>query len=58
MFGKKKEDAASTNKKEKITATPLKPFSHKGLHVASKPPTSASDQPSAPRRIPATPPLR
>ena len=52
MFGKKKEDAATTNKKEQIAATPLKPFSHKGLHVASKPPTSASDQPSAPRRIP------
>ena len=52
MFGKKKEDAATTNKKEQIAAIPLKPFSRKGFHVASKPPTSASDQPSAPRRIP------
>jgi cytoskeletal protein CcmA (bactofilin family) len=52
MFGKKKEDAATTNKKEQIAAIPLKPFSRKGFHVASKPPTSASSQPSAPRRIP------
>ena len=52
MFGKKKEDAATTNKKEQIAAIPLKPFSRKGFHVASKPPTSASDQPTAPRRIP------
>ena len=52
MFGKKKEDAATTNKKEQIATIPLKPFSRKGFHVASKPPTSASDQPNAPRRIP------
>ena len=53
MFGKKKEeDAETTNKEEQITAPPLKPFSRKGSHLASKPPTSASSQPSAPRRIP------
>ena len=52
MFGKKKEDAATTNKKEQIAAIPLKPFSRKGSHVASKPPTTDSGQPSAPRRIP------
>ena len=52
MFGKKKEDAATTNKKEQIAAPPLKPFSRKGSHVASKPPTSTSYQPNAPRRVP------
>ena len=52
MFGKKKEDAVTINKKEQIATIPLKPFSRKGFHVASKPPTSASSQPSAPRRIP------
>ncbi len=52
MFGKKKEDAATTNKEEQIAAFPLKPFSRKGSHVASKPPTSTSDQTIAPRRVP------
>jgi len=52
MFGKKKEDAATTNKKEQIAAPPLKPFSRKGSPVASKPPTSTPYQPNAPRRVP------
>ena len=52
MFGKKKEDGATTNKQEQIAAPPLKPFSRKGSHVASKPPTSTSYQPNSPRRIP------
>ena len=53
MFGKKQEeDTATTNKEQQIAAPPLKPFSRKGSHVASKPPTSTSDQPSAPRRVP------
>ena len=43
MFGKKEEQ---------IAAIPLKPFSRKGSHVASKPPTLADDIPHAPRRIP------
>ena len=52
MFGKKKEDAATTKKEEQIAKIPLKPFSSKGSHVASKPSTSTFVQPSAPRRVP------
>ena len=52
MFGKKNDDAATTNNEEQIAAPPLKPFSRKGSHVASKPPTSTSYQPDVPRRVP------
>jgi cytoskeletal protein CcmA (bactofilin family) len=52
MFGKKEEDTATTNKEEQISAPPLKPFSSKGSHVATKPPTLTSETPSAPRRVP------
>jgi cytoskeletal protein CcmA (bactofilin family) len=50
MFGKKNQDNATPPHKEKIVAPPLKPFSRKGSHVASKPPTSY--QPDVNRRIP------
>ena len=50
MYGKKKQDAAPSPHEEQIVAPPLKPFSRKGSHVASKPPTSY--QPDVSRRIP------
>ncbi len=50
MFGKKNQDTAISTDREKIAAPPLKPFSRKGSHVASKPP--ASYQPDISRRIP------
>jgi cytoskeletal protein CcmA (bactofilin family) len=50
MFEKKNKDAATHPHKEQIAAPPLKPFSRKGSHVASKPPTSY--QPDISRRIP------
>ncbi len=50
MFGKKSQDTTAHSNKEKIAAPPLKPFSRKGSHVASKPPTL--HQPDVTRRIP------
>jgi cytoskeletal protein CcmA (bactofilin family) len=50
MFGKKNQDAATEPQNEQIAAPPLKPFSRKGSHVASKPPISY--QPDISRRIP------
>jgi cytoskeletal protein CcmA (bactofilin family) len=50
MFGKKNQDVATPLNQEQIAAPPLKPFSRKGSHVASKPPTSY--QPDVSRRIP------
>ena len=50
MFGKKNKDAVKPTHKGQIAAPPLKPFSRKGSHVASKPPTSY--QPDISRRIP------
>ena len=50
MYGKKNKDAAPLPHEEQIVAPPLKPFSRKGSHVASKPPTSY--QPDISRRIP------
>ena len=50
MFGKKNQDVATPLNQEQIAAPPLKPFSRKGSHVASKPP--ASYQPDVSRRIP------
>ena len=52
MFGKKKEDAAVNENNDDIAAPPLKPFSRKGSHAASKPPTATTYQPETPRRIP------
>jgi cytoskeletal protein CcmA (bactofilin family) len=50
MFGKKNQDATTSPHEEQLTAPPLKPFSRKGSHVSSKPPTSY--QPDVSRRIP------
>ena len=50
MFGKKNQDVAEPPYQEQIAAPPLKPFSRKGSHVASKPPTSY--QPDVSRRVP------
>jgi cytoskeletal protein CcmA (bactofilin family) len=50
MFDKKNHDAGKGPQKEQIAAPPLKPFSRKGSHVASKPPSSY--QPDISRRIP------
>jgi len=50
MFGKKNQDVATPPDQEQIAAPPLKPFSRKGSHVASKPPTSY--KPDVSRRIP------
>ena len=50
MLGKKNQDTATLDHNEQIIAPPLKPFSRKGSHVASKPPTSY--QPDISRRIP------
>lgn len=52
MFGKKKTEVANTPLEDDIAAPPLKPFSRKGSHAASKPPTASSYQPEVPRRVP------
>ena len=52
MFGKKKEETTDHQPSEDMTAPPLKPFSRKGSHAASKPPTASSYQPEVPRRVP------
>lgn len=65
MFGKKKDakdtDGTETspdgeNKAEDMpSAPPLKPFSRKGSHAPTKPPTATSFQPEIPRRKPEIP---
>ena len=65
MFGKKKDvkDTIGTetaadgeNKAEDMpSAPPLKPFSRKGSHAPTKPPTATSFQPEIPRRKPEIP---
>ena len=49
MFGKKKDQ--DIEKKDEITAPPLKPFSAKGSHTASKS-ISPPPPPEMPRRVP------
>jgi len=60
MFSKKKDDSNgksgdSGGEEKDMAAPPLKPFSRKGSHVPSKPPTATSFQPETPRRIPDIP---
>ncbi len=52
MFGKKKSESVANENKNDIAAPPLKPFSRKGSHAASKPPTATTYQPEVPRRVP------
>ncbi len=60
MFGNKKDEADGANGKadknpENLTSPPLKPFSKKGSHAPTKPPTSTSFQPDSQRRVPEIP---
>ena len=60
MFSKKKDEnvekpAGGTGEAGDMAAPPLKPFSRKGSHGPSKPPTATSYQPEAPRRVPDIP---
>ena len=60
MFSKKKDEngdkaAGGDENAADMAAPPLKPFSRKGSHGPSKPPTATSFQPEAPRRIPDIP---
>jgi len=60
MFSKKKDDkeekpAGGNSNAGDMAAPPLKPFSRKGSHGPSKPPTATSFQPEAPRRVPDIP---
>ena len=60
MFSKKKENGSDPLTKSGADAKdggapPLKPFSRKGNHGPSKPPTPPSFQPEVPRRIPDIP---
>lgn len=53
MFGKNKDQKPETESKEEdASAPPLKPFSPKGPHSASKPSTPTTYQPEVPRRVP------
>ncbi len=59
MFRKKKDEtvkagqgAGSDDGDAGISAPPLKPFTRKGTHAPSKPPTAASFHPDIPRRSP------
>ncbi len=52
MFGKKKDEVTANENEGDIAAPPLKPFSRKGSHAASKPPTATTYQPEVPRRVP------
>jgi len=52
MFGKKKNEVIANENENDMAAPPLKPFSRKGSHAASKPPTATSYQPEVPRRVP------
>ncbi|MEE9317498.1 MAG: polymer-forming cytoskeletal protein [Rhodospirillales bacterium] len=68
MFRRKKDEPATPGTpgtgegQGDLTAPPLKPFSRKGTHAPSKPPTSAAFHPEMPRRagpeIPGLPPRR
>ena len=64
MFGKKKDIKGTDNNasedgssvaKEISSAPPLKPFSRKGSHAPSKPPTATTFQPEIKRRNPEIP---
>lgn len=60
MFSKKKENgdtnaAGNSGASNDASAPPLKPFSKKGNHGPSKPPTAPSFQPEVPRRMPDIP---
>jgi len=60
MFSKKSDDSKNistdTDKRQKdMAAPPLKPFSRKGTHGPSKPPTATSYQAEIPRRVPDIP---
>ena len=61
MFGKKKDTNnniganGETKSEEMPAAPPLKPFSRKGSHAPSKPPTATSFQPEIKRRRPEIP---
>ena len=61
MFGKKKDTDNNataddeTKPEEMPSAPPLKPFSRKGSHAPSKPPTATSFQPEIKRRNPEIP---
>lgn len=56
MFGNKKGEPGDAEKKiENLTSPPLKPFSKKGSHAATKPPTSTNFQPEIQRRVPEIP---
>lgn len=52
MFGKKKDDVVANENEDAMAAPPLKPFSRKGSHAASKPPSATTYQPEVPRRVP------
>lgn len=52
MFGKKKDEISANENEDNMAAPPLKPFSRKGSHAASKPPSAATYQPEVPRRVP------
>ena len=64
MFRKKKDETVKPGQgaggdargdngdADNISAPPLKPFTRKGTHVRSKPPTAASFHPDIPRRSP------
>ena len=54
MFGKK-NDQNKNEGDDMASAPPLKPFSRKGSHAPSKPPTATSFQPEIKRRQPKVP---
>ena len=58
MFGKKNDQSkneSNVNGDDMASAPPLKPFSRKGSHAPSKPPTATSFQPEIKRRQPTNP---
>lgn len=60
MFGNKKGGTGGSggdadNKSDNLASPPLKPFSKKGSHAATKPPTSTAFQPDIQRRVPDIP---
>ncbi len=60
MFGNKKDETGGSGgdadkKPENLASPPLKPFSKKGSHAPTKPPTSTAFQPENQRRIPEIP---
>jgi len=57
MFGNKKDKTGGSagdvdNKPDKLTSPPLKPFSKKGSHTTTQPPTSTAFQAEGKRRVP------